>query len=247
LSLVIRLLALCLVVSCIWTPAWSSYPSPVDVASAVSKGYKGFLSFKSEITFAPPFDKWKIIYWQEQDRRRIEFLHQDKNATLYLLTIDKKGAGYIYPVIGRLPQMFYSLKDFVSPYVGWREMGIDLSREKYQFFEHRPVIVFGDGPLSASIFIDIEQMVPLKKTYPGGREVIFRDFVDEGNYLLPSSFEIDIPGSQPLMGRISWISINEKFPPDTFSLPSSLNIPPLTSTLYGELMTLLRYFSLEPK
>ncbi len=236
-SIRLRKTVLCFVVVLgLWLSSvcWGGYPSPTMVASNVAKNYTGLVSFKVKIEFASPLEGVSILYWQEGEKSKVEVLSSEENSTQICLIKTRKGE----------PWRFFSRSDFVSPYKIWREMGIDLSREEYLFFRHRPVLALGAvNSTESCVFVDIENMVEIKKRYTGGKEIVFDNYMDEGNYPFPSSFEIIIPGLAPLKGNLFWEMVNEKLPPQVFTNNRGGSVLfPLDENTTEKLDLLLKYF-----
>ncbi len=214
-------------------PLWGGYPPASEVGDQLAKNYAGLVSYKVRIDLSHPLEGWSILYWQEGGKYRIEIIFSRDNSTIPCMV--KLGNG--------VPWDFFSLEDLVSPYKVWGNMGIDLSKEQYLFFRHIPVLnLGGTNSTEASVSVDIENMVLIKKTYRGGRNIIFEDYLNEGNYPLPSGFEITMPGLSSLRGNFLWKSINEKIPPRIFKGRRGTFLFPIEEDLKSGLNLLLRYF-----
>ncbi len=180
-------------------------PSPLDVANLISKKYKGLESFSMKVSFEDIGGGSYIAkYWQRGENWKLLWEKKDKDNIIPLIIEDSNLDNNKKLSLKKYPILPLSLQDFSDPYNDWVRWGIDVNCVSYEYVDHVPCIAIGNS--LNRIFIDIENYV-IRKKIINGRTYLFKDFLDVGNYLLPTIIQVKC-NNGIFNGHITWEDIN---------------------------------------
>ncbi|MFP4169368.1 MAG: hypothetical protein ACLFSY_11080 [Desulfonatronovibrionaceae bacterium] len=215
----IRVLFLSFLLVLLFAPASGFFPETEDIESKIHDNLGRVSSLQAEFLFANDGELvWRV--WQKGRQWRSEWVDKEKNRVLCA------SVGRGSEVLGAFPAgtetgppPSWVLLQGVSRLKG---RGLDPEKKEYAFLGDRPCIVLGgydSGDKGLRLWVDNEEMLPLRVDFGPDMHLQWRDFSRTGNFPLPRTMSVQADDGSSLDIEINWTGVNVSLPQELFSVP----------------------------